>query len=212
MITQAQQRINAGLAVARERRLDRGVRHEPGANEGVRRILNVMRTVDRGTSRPPSGPILKLSGLRAARARGSLTMHARRELFNPTRTNSKSELELRGKEELRTQRQEESILERVGNRLELVTHRRVRSLQESQPLTGTFQGCFKDSLSVCTIGQRTRAHDVSNDSVSQSHNTTLFLVSAPPQALSRRRPADSTASHDIPRQTYFNHDVNSIAT
>ena len=139
-------------------------------------------------------------------------MHARGELLNPTSSNTEAQLELGGKKKLRTQRQEESILERVGNRLKLVTHRRVRGLQESQPLTGPFQGCFKDSLSVCTIGQRTRAHDVSNDSVSQSHNTTLFLVSDPPQALSRRRPADSTASHDIPRQTYFNHDVNSIAT
>mgnify|MGYP007011636312 CR=1 FL=1 len=139
-------------------------------------------------------------------------MHARRELFNPTRTNSKSELELRGKEELRTQRQEESILERVGNRLELVTHRRVRSLQESQPLTGPLQGCFKDSLSVCTIGQRTRAHDVSNDSVSQSHSPTLFLVFRSPQASPRRRPEGSSASHDNSRQTYFNHDVNIIAT
>ena len=139
-------------------------------------------------------------------------MHARRKLLNPTGTNAEAQLKLRGKEKLRTQRQEEGILERVGDRLELVTHRRVRSLQKSQPLTGPLQGCFKDSLSVCTIGQRTRAHDVSNDSVSQSHNTTLFLVSDPPQALSRRWPADSTASHDIPRQTYFNHDVNSIAT
>ena len=139
-------------------------------------------------------------------------MHARRELLNPTSTNAEAQLELRGKKKLRTQRQEESILERVCNRLKLVTHRRVRSLQESQPLTGPLQGCFKDSLSVCTIGQRTRTHNVSNDGVSQSHNTTLFLVSDPPQALSRRRPADSTASHDTPRQTYFNHAVNSIAT
>ena len=139
-------------------------------------------------------------------------MHTRRELLDPTGTDAEAQLKLRGKEKLRTQRQEESILERVGDRLKLVTHRRVRSLEESQPLTGPFQDCLKDPLSVCTIGQRTRAHNVSNDCVSQSHNTTLFLVSDPPQALSRRRQADSTASHDIPRQTYFNHNVNSIAT
>ena len=137
-------------------------------------------------------------------------MHARRKLLNPTGTNAEAQLKLRGKEKLRTQRQEESILERVGNRLELVTHRRVRSLQESQPLTGPFQGCFKDSLSVCTIGQRTRAHDVSNDSVSQSHSPTLFLVSEPQQAPLRRGPIDSSASHDISRQTHFNQDVNII--
>lgn len=58
-------------------------------------------------------------------------MHARRKLLNPTGTNAEAQLKLRGKEKLRTQRQEESILERIGNRLELVTHRRVRSLQES---------------------------------------------------------------------------------
>lgn len=212
MITQAQQRINAGLTVARERRLDRGVRHEPGADEGVRRILNIMRTVDRGTSRPPSGPILKLSGLRAARARGSLTMHTRRKLFNSTRTNPKSKLELRGKEELRAQRKEQRILKRVGDRLEFVTDRRVRGLQQREPLTRIPKSGFIDSLGLCTIGQRTRAHDVSNDSVPESHNTTLFLVYGSSQAPSWRNPANYPASHDTSRQTHFNHDVNSIAT
>ena len=139
-------------------------------------------------------------------------MHARRELLNPTCTNAEAQLELRRKKKLRAQRQKESILERVGNRLKLVTHRRVRSLQESQPLTGSLQGRFKDSLSVCTIGQRTRAHDVSNDSVSQSHSPTLFLVFHSPQASPRRRPEGSSASHDNSRQTYFNHNVNIIAT
>ena len=212
MVTQAQQRIDAGLAGARERGLDRGVRHEPGADEGVRRILNVVRTVDRSASRPPRRTILKLSGLRAARTRGSLPMNTRRELFNPTRTDSKAKLELRRKEELRAQSEQQCILERVGDRLEFITDRRIRSLQQREALTRIPKSGFIDSLGLCTIGQRTRAHDVSNDGVSQSHNTTLFLVFDPPQAPSRRRPADSTASHDIPRQTYFNHDVNSIAT
>ena len=139
-------------------------------------------------------------------------MHARRKLLNPTGTNAEAQLELRGKEKLRAQRQEESILERVGNRLELVAHRRVRSLQESQPLTGPLQGCFKDSLSVCTIGQRTRAHDVSNDSVPQSHSPTLFLVYYSLQVRLRNSLVDSSASHDNSRGPYFNHNVNIIAT
>lgn len=65
-------------------------------------------------------------------------MHARRELLNASGANAKAQLELRGKQELCTQRQEESILERVSNRLKLVTHRRVRSLQQGQPLTRPF--------------------------------------------------------------------------
>ena len=212
MIAQAQHGVDADLAVRRKLGFDRGVRHEPRANEGVRGVLHIVRTVDRGSGRPPRGSVLKRRRLRAAATGRSLAMHARRELLNPTSSNTEAQLELRGKKKLRAQRQEESVLKRVGNRLELVPHRRVRSLQQRQPLTGSLQGRFKDSLSVCTIGQRTRTHDVSNDGVSQSHNTTLFLVFDPPQALSRRRPADSTASHDTPRQTYLNHDVNSIAT
>lgn len=212
MIAQAQQRIDAGLAVAWERGLDRGVRHEPGADEGVRRILNVMRTVDRSASRPPSRTILKLRRLRSSRARGSLPMNTRRELFNPTRADAKAKLELRRKEELRAQSEKQCILERVGDRLEFITDRRVRSLQQREALTRIPKSSFIDSLGLCTIGQRTRAHDVSNDSVPKSHNTTLFLVHGSSQAPSWRNPANYSASHDTSRQTYFNHDVNSIAT
>ena len=139
-------------------------------------------------------------------------MNTRGELFNSPRTNSEAKLKLWGKQKLRTQRQKKRILQRVGHSLEFVTDRRVRRLQECKPLTRVRKSSLINSLSLCTIGQRTRANDVSNDSVTKSHSTTLFLVYGSSQAPSWRNPANYSASHDTSRQTYFNHDVNSIAT
>lgn len=137
-------------------------------------------------------------------------MYAGGELLNTPGADTKAKLKLGRKQELGTQGEEQRIFERVRNCLELIAHRRIGSFEEGQPLRRPLEGCFKDSLSLCTIGQRTRAHDVSNDSVSQSHSPTLFLVSEPQQAPLRRGPIDSSASHDTSRQTYFNQDVNII--
>ena len=76
-------------------------------------------------------------------------MHTRRKLFNSTRTNPKSKLELRGKEELRAQRKEQRILKRVGDRLEFVTDRRVRGLQQREPSPGMVRAHF--AMSALTL-------------------------------------------------------------
>jgi hypothetical protein len=56
-------------------------------------------------------------------------MNTRGELLNSSRTNSEAKLKLWGKQKLRAQRQEKSILQRVRRSLEFVTDRRVRCLQ-----------------------------------------------------------------------------------
>ena len=96
VVTQAQQGVDRGLAGRGHITFDGGVSHEPGADEGVGGVLEVVRSVDRSACRPPRRSILKRASLAHALAGGGLTMNTGGELLDASSTDAEAKVELRG--------------------------------------------------------------------------------------------------------------------
>ena len=154
---------------------------QPGANEGPAFILKSVSPLDRLTCSPPRRAVLDRTRSRAV----GTTSHRAFDLGDHSGADAEAQAEPFGQEQVRAQRESESIGEGRRDCLQLVADRGIWGLRQRQAFGSALQGLIDDLLSPPAVRQLARADDICDERVGDIHSFTITLVIPRIQGISR---------------------------
>ena len=141
----------------------------------------MMNLLDGFTCGPPCRAVLDRTHGRTVRA----TSHRTLNLGDRSDADTEAQAQPFRQKEVCAQGESESVGKSRRDRLQLVTDRGVRALRQRQTFSGPLQSLMDDALSTSAIRELTRADDVCDECVGDSHSFTIMLVIPRIQGISR---------------------------